>query len=189
MALMTAIVALSIDGVLPAFPQLGEQFQVSGAELPMVVSSLFLGLGLGQLIFGPLSDVFGRKKPIYFGLALFMLGSALSGMASHFPMLLLGRFLQGFGGAAPRIVSIALIRDEYSGKAMAQITSLVMTVFILVPAIAPSLGQGILWASHWRMIFFMLWAVSVVIWVWFGLRQHETLPKEKRKKLILEATH
>ncbi|MCB0420861.1 MAG: multidrug effflux MFS transporter [Bdellovibrionales bacterium] len=186
MAIMTSVVALSIDGVLPAFPLIKQEFSVSETEIPMVVSTLFLGLGIGQLVFGPLSDVFGRKKPIYVGLAFFMMGSIISSVATSLPMLLVGRALQGFGGASPRIVSVALIRDEYSGNAMAQITSLVMTVFILVPAIAPSIGQGILWVADWRWIFYMLVAVSLLVWVWFGVRQHETLTVEKRKSLTMQ---
>src|SRR5690606_34292512 len=95
----------------------------------------------------------------------------------------LGRFLQGFGGAAPRIVSMALIRDEYAGNAMAQIMSMIMTIFILIPAIAPTLGQLVLWFGSWRAIFIILFLVGLCGWIWFALRQKETLPKEKQKKL------
>ncbi|MGE3683882.1 MAG: multidrug effflux MFS transporter [Bdellovibrionales bacterium] len=187
MALMTSIVALSIDGMLPAFPKIGSDFNVHGADqIQLIIAMLFLGFGFGQFIFGPLSDVFGRKPPIYFGIAVFIIGSALSGFAPNFELFLLGRFLQGFGGAAPRIVSLALIRDEYSGNAMAQITSLIMTIFILVPAIAPALGQSILFLLGWRAIFIVLFAVGLGAWVWFALRQHETLPKHLRKKLTVQ---
>lgn len=183
MALMTSLVALAIDSMLPAFPKIGAEFNIRSAdELQMIVAILFLGFGFGQLIFGPLSDVFGRKPPIYFGIAIFIIGSILSGFAPSFEVFIFGRFLQGFGGAAPRIISLALVRDEYSGNSMAQITSLVMTIFILVPAIAPTLGQGILLLSGWRAIFIALFVMGVVVWIWFGLRQHETLPKSLRKK-------
>src|SRR5690606_29282412 len=140
MAFMTSIIALAIDSMLPAFPKIGAEFNVKTAdEMQMIIAILFLGFGLGQLIFGPLSDVFGRRPSIYFGFAMFVVGAVLSGFVPNFELFLFGRFLQGFGGAAPRIISLALIRDEYSGNAMARITSLVMTIFILVPAIAPSL--------------------------------------------------
>ena len=184
MALMTSLVALAIDSMLPAFPRIGTEFNIQTAdELQLIIAMLFFGFGFGQLVFGPLSDVYGRKPPIYFGIAIFIAGSILSGFAPSYELFILGRFLQGFGGAAPRIVSLALVRDEYSGNAMAQITSLVMTVFILVPAVAPSLGQLILFFSGWRAIFIVLFVVGLITWVWFGLRQHETLPKHRRKKL------
>lgn len=187
MALMTSLLALAIDSMLPAFDRIGSDFKVdSPDEIQMIVAILFLGFGCGQIVFGPVSDAYGRKMPIYWGIGIFMIGSILSGFSTSFEMFLIGRFLQGFGGAAPRIVSLALVRDEYSGNAMAQITSLIMTIFILVPAIAPTLGQGILMFSGWRAIFIVLFVVSAIVMIWFGLRQHETLPKEKRNKLSLK---
>lgn len=186
MALLTSIIALAIDSMLPAFPKIGETYGITEpSDLNLIIAVLFLGYGLGQLIFGPISDVLGRKTPTYYGVAIFCVGAILSGFAPSFEVFLLGRFLQGFGGAAPRIISLALVRDEYSGNAMAQITSLIMTIFILVPAIAPSLGQGILFFSSWRAIFIVLFIMGIAMWAWFGLRQHETLPPHARKKLSL----
>ena len=187
MALMTSIIALAIDGMLPAFPQISADFFVeSPSKLLMIMTVLFLGFGFGQLFFGPLSDVFGRKSPVYFGLVIFIIGSLLSSFAESYSIFILGRFLQGFGGAAPRIISLALIRDEYSGAAMAHITSLVMTVFFIVPAVAPIIGQTIMNVSSWRMFFMFLFLIGIIIWIWFGLRQSETLPPSKRKKLTLQ---
>ncbi len=184
MALMTSLVALAIDSMLPAFDKIGASFSVTSPDqLQLIIAVLFLGFGFGQLVFGPLSDVFGRKPPIYWGLAIFMAGSVLSGFSSNFEFFILGRFLQGFGGAAPRIISLALVRDEYVGNSMARITSLVMTVFILVPAVAPALGQLVLFFAHWRQIFILLFLVSLAIWLWFGIRQPETLSIEKRRVL------
>ena len=184
MALMTSLIALSIDAMLPAFPAIESAFAVSSKEnLQMIIAILFLGFGFGQLVFGPLSDVFGRKPPIYWGIAIFIFGSALSGFANSFELFILGRFLQGFGGASPRIISLALIRDEYSGDSMAQITSLVMSIFIFVPAVAPTLGQGVLYFYTWREIFIVLAVTATLVWLWFGLRQPETLLPVKRKRL------
>ncbi len=186
MALLTSLPALSIDSMLPAMQQIGTDFKViSPAEIQLVVAAQFFGFGFGQLILGPLSDVFGRKPPIYAGLGIFILGSIMSGAALNYDVFILGRFLQGFGGAAPRIIALALIRDQFSGNAMAQITSLVMTIFILVPALAPTLGQGVLLFSGWRAIFFVLFLVGVITWIWFGLRQPETLAKKARKRLTI----
>lgn len=184
MAFMTSIIALAIDSMLPAFPQIKAEFHILSPEkMQMIIAYLFLGYSFGQLFFGPISDVFGRKAPIYWGFAIFILGSMLSGFAVNFEMFLWGRFLQGFGGAAPRIISLALVRDEYKGNAMAQIMSMVMTIFILVPAIAPSLGQVILFGFGWRAIFIVLFIVGLSAWIWFGLRQKETLPKSMRRHL------
>ncbi len=184
MAVLTAISALAIDAMLPAFPKIAQDFNIQSADqIQLIVAVLFLGFGFGQLVFGPLSDVYGRKPPIYFGLAIFIAGAIMSGFAQSYEIFLLGRFLQGVGGAAPRIISIALVRDEYAGNAMAQITSMIMTIFILVPAVAPSIGQGILVFSGWRGIFIVLFVVALIGWIWFGLRQQETLPKERRSRL------
>lgn len=186
MAMLTSVTPLAIDGMLPAFPDIGHALNVgSSDQLQLIVAILFLGFGFGQLFFGPLSDAFGRKPPIYFGIVVFMVGAILSGVAETYEAFLFGRFLQGFGGASPRIISLALIRDEYAGDAMAKITSLVMTIFILVPAVAPALGQGILMFAGWRQIFILLFVMALLVFLWFALRQHETLPKERRKKFNL----
>lgn len=187
MALLTSVIALAIDSMLPAFPQIRAEFSISTPEqMQQIIAYLFLGYGFGQLFFGPLSDVFGRKNPIYWGLAIFIIGSVMSGFAPNFAIFLAGRFLQGFGGAAPRIISLALVRDEYKGNAMAQIMSMVMTIFILVPAIAPSLGQLILHVAGWRAIFVVLFIFGFINWLWFGFRQKETLPKVLRRNLSLK---
>lgn len=184
MAMMTALGALAIDGMLPAFPLIGQEFAVSSADhLHLIVSVLFIGFAVGQLVYGPLSDVYGRKPMIYWGIAVFVVGALISAFAPSLEILLLGRLLQGFGSAGPRIVSLALIRDQYAGDTMARITSLVMTVFILVPAIAPALGQGVMIMAGWRAIFSLLVILGLIVWVWFGLRQPETLSADKRKKL------
>jgi DHA1 family bicyclomycin/chloramphenicol resistance-like MFS transporter len=145
-----------------------------------VISALFLGLAVGMLIYGPISDSTGRKPPIYAGFALFVLGCLLSATATSFTVMLAGRFLQGLGAAGPRIVMIALVRDGYEGRAMARIMSLIMAVFILVPALAPAIGQGILLVAHWRAIFGVLLGLALISLVWFAFRQPETLVPGRR---------
>jgi DHA1 family bicyclomycin/chloramphenicol resistance-like MFS transporter len=185
-ALMVSLVALSIDAMLPALPAIG---QAVGTAHPndnqLVISSLFFGLAVGQLLYGPLSDSFGRKVAVHLGLGLFVAGSLVSLVASSLPLMLAGRVLQGFGAAGPRIVTIALIRDQYSGRAMAQVMSVVMAVFILVPALAPALGQLMLYVSHWRGIFAMFIVIAVMAGLWFAIRQPETLPRERRAEFRL----
>ncbi len=179
---MTAVTPLAIDGMLPAFPNIAAEFGVNSPDkIQLIIAILFLGFGIGQLVFGPLSDAIGRKSPIYWGLGTFAIGSVISGFANSYELFLFGRFLQGFGGAAPRIVSLAVVRDQFSGNAMAQIVSMVMTIFILVPAVAPSLGQGVLMLFDWRAIFILLFAMAALVWIWFGVRIEETLPVSSRK--------
>jgi len=144
MAFAMSLVALSIDAMLPAFPEMARDLQVTAAnDIQLVVSTLFIGLAIGQLFYGPLSDSIGRKPAIYIGFALFILGSLLSMTASDFSTMLAGRLLQGIGTAGPRTVAVALIRDRFHGSEMARVMSFIMTVFILVPIFAPALGQAI----------------------------------------------
>lgn len=181
MALMTSLVALSIDAMLPALADIGRELNTTDANQPqLVVSMLFLGLALGQVIYGPLSDSIGRKTPIYAGLAIYLVGSILCVFAWSFTAMLVGRFLQGLGVAGPRIVTLALVRDQYEGRAMARIMSLIMAVFIIVPALAPALGQGILTIADWRAIFGLLLTLAAVAFLWFSIRQPETLPRSRR---------
>lgn len=186
MALLISLVALSIDAMLPALPQIGTDLGVAERNhYQLVISVLFLGMAIGQLLYGPVSDSTGRKPAIYAGLAVFLLGCVLSVFATSFAVMLAGRFLQGLGAAGPRIVVVALVRDQHAGRAMARIMSFVMAVFILVPALAPALGQAILALAHWRAIFASFLALAVIAFAWFALRQPETLPRERRRPLRL----
>lgn len=180
-SLMMALTALSIDAMLPALAQIGSDLQVQNAnDRQLVISMIFVGLAFGQLFFGPLSDSTGRKPAIYAGLVLFMFGSLMSMFAVNFPMMLLGRLLQGVGVSAPRAVTLALVRDQFAGRGMARVMSFVMTVFILVPMLAPSMGQAILSFSSWRAIFGSFLLLATIALVWFALRQPETLAPENR---------
>jgi DHA1 family bicyclomycin/chloramphenicol resistance-like MFS transporter len=187
-ALMISLVALAIDAMLPALPAIGAELGArSENDAQLVISALFLGLALAQMVYGPLSDSFGRKPVIYIGFAIFIAGCLLSMLARGLEVMLLGRLLQGIGAAGPRIVTIALIRDQYTGRAMARIMSLAMAVFIMVPVLAPGIGQAILLVAHWRAIFVMLLAVALIALVWFVLRQPETLPPSRRAPFSLRA--
>jgi DHA1 family bicyclomycin/chloramphenicol resistance-like MFS transporter len=181
MATMTALVALSIDMILPALPSIGATLGVQRAnDSQLIVSLLFLGFGLGQFFYGPISENVGRKPAVYIGLALFSAGCLLALLARSFPLMLLGRVFQGVGVGGPRAMTIALVRDKFEGRAMARVMSLVMAVFILVPVIAPSIGQVILGFAGWRTIFGLYLTLGVVVWVWFAWRQEETLAPERR---------
>lgn len=180
-ALMTSLVALSIDAMLPALAAIGADLGARHAnDAQLVVSALFLGLAAAQLLYGPLSDSFGRKPVIYAGFVLFIAGCLMSALATSLTVMLAGRFLQGIGAAGPRIVIMAMVRDRYAGRAMARIMSLVMAVFIMVPVLAPGIGQIILMVAGWRAIFGLFLAVALIALAWFALRQPETLPASRR---------
>ena len=181
MSMMMSLLALSIDAMLPALPQIGRDLDVQNPNSrQLVISTIFLGLAFGQLFFGPLSDTIGRKPAIYAGYALFLIGVIISIFATSFPLMLFGRLLQGLGVSAPRAVSLALVRDRFEGRSMAQIMSFIITFIVLVPMIAPSLGQVILNFSGWRAIFGSFIILALFTLTWFTLRIPETLSAENR---------
>ncbi len=188
LAFMISIMALSIDAMLPALGVIGEDLQVANPnDAQLVISVMFFGFAIGQILAGPLSDSYGRKPVIFAGYGIFILGCLLSMVTESFEIMLVGRFLQGLGAAPPRIIGIAIVRDGYEGRAMASIMSVVMAIFILVPAIAPAIGQGILLIADWRAIFTLLLLIAVIAFLWFGLRQPETLQVKDRRAISLSA--
>jgi DHA1 family bicyclomycin/chloramphenicol resistance-like MFS transporter len=181
MAFLMANVAIAIDAVLPALFKVGESLNnANSTDLQLIITMIFLGLGFGQLIFGTLSDSLGRKPVVYLGVATFMLASFICIYAQSLEIMLLGRLLQGVGLSAPRTISIAIIRDSYSGDYMARIMSFVTVIFILVPMVAPLLGQLVILYYDWQMIFYFHLMFSALILIWFILRQPETLKLENK---------
>lgn len=186
MALTTSMVALSIDMMLPALPEIAGYYGITRVnDQQFLITFLFIGLSIGQLISGPLSDNLGRKPTVYIGLGVFVLGSILSYCAATFEMMLAGRFVQGLGAAAPRVVSIAMVRDRYEGREMARVMSYIMGVFILVPALAPAAGLAVMALSGWRVIFLVFVAMSAILLVWISARLEETLHPEDKRPLTL----
>jgi DHA1 family bicyclomycin/chloramphenicol resistance-like MFS transporter len=187
-ALVTALDALSIDTIIPALPAIGQDLGVAaGNDLQLLISLVFVGFAIGQLIAGPLADSWGRKPVIYFGLALYIAGSLLGMVAASFPVILAARLLQGMGASIPFTGTNALVRDLYEGAPMARIMSFIGTVFILVPMLAPLAGQGILMIATWREIFLLYLGLAIPAAIWFALRQPETLAREKR--VTISAAH
>ncbi len=185
-ALTTSLVAMSIDTMLPALGTMARELGAAQEnDRQLVLSTFFAGLSVGQLIYGPLSDQIGRRAALFFGIGTFVFGTVICAVTQSFSWLLVGRVLAGFGAAGPRIVSIALVRDVYAGRGMARVMSFVSTVFILVPVLAPSIGQGVLAVGSWRVIFAALVVVAIADFVWFALRQAETLPPERRVRFSL----
>ena len=176
-----SLVALSIDAMLPALGQIRDSLKIATAnDTQQIISYVFLGMAPGLLIYGPLSDSIGRKKPLYFGIIIFILGSALSALATDLNMMLTGRFLQGLGAASSRVVSLAMIRDCFRGREMAKVMSLIMVIFVLVPVLAPILGQGVLLISDWRTIFYSFIFLASLAAILLKIRQEETLAKKMR---------
>lgn len=193
MASLMSIVALSIDALLPALPIIGHDLGNDNAsDHQLIITMIFLGLGFGQLIFGPLSDAFGRKPMAYIGFGTFIIASIICVTTSSFEWMIVGRVLQGIGLSSPRTMAISMVRDSYSGDYMAKILSIVVMVFILVPVIAPSVGQILLQFYNWEAIFYMNLCFGIIIMLWFMKRQPETLLPDKRipftKKLFINGT-
>lgn len=187
LAYLMALVALSIDAMLPALGIMASDLGVARPnDIQLVVSSIFIGLTVGQLLCGPVSDAIGRKRMLYIGMALFVVGSLISYAAASLPIMLLGRAIQGLGVAAPRIVVVAIARDKYHGRDMAAVMSLVMGVFIMVPAIAPALGELIIHVASWRSIFLFYIAATFVAFLWAHFRLEETLPPQNRRSFCLK---
>jgi MFS transporter, DHA1 family, multidrug resistance protein len=186
MATLTALAALSIDMVLPALPAIGSSLGVARSnDNQLIVSLFFLGFGVGQLFYGPLSDAAGRKPAAFAGLALFSVGCVMALMSRSFPLMLAGRFLQGIGVAGPRTITLALVRDRFEGREMARVMSLITMVFILCPIVAPAIGQAVLAVSGWRAIFGVYLAIGLLATTWFALRQEETLATHRRIPLAV----
>ncbi|WP_370515185.1 Bcr/CflA family efflux MFS transporter [Paracoccus sp. S-4012] len=184
LAFVFATVAFSIDSMLPALPQIAAELvpeDVNRAQL--VLTSFMVGLGVGTLGAGPLSDAFGRKAVIAAGFLIYIAGAMLAIVAPTMETMLLARAIQGFGAAAPRIVSQALVRDLYEGREMARILSFVNMLFILVPAAAPAMGMAIIAVTGWRGVFGAFVVFGLVALLWVALRQAETLPAAARRPM------
>lgn len=181
-SMLTATGALAIDMMLPAFPSMRETFGLSesSTEVALVVTAFFVGLAVGQLVWGPLSDTVGRRRVLWAGLAVYAIGAIGAVFSPSLTALLLWRVVGGLGAASLRAVSQAVVRDLYRGEAMASVLSYVMAVFIAIPIIAPSLGAVVLLVWPWQAVFGVLAGFAVVMAVWL-VRMPETLSPEKRR--------
>jgi len=188
MAMLAATVAFSIDAMLPALPQIGlDLTPLNMNRAQLIVTSFVLGMGVGTMFTGPLSDAFGRKPVMVGGAIVYILACALAWQAQSLEIMLFARVLQGLGAAGPRVVAMALVRDLYSGREMARIMSFVMIVFSIVPALAPTLGHYIIIGFGWRGIFAAFVLFASIVMTWLIIRQPETLTAEKRRPLSVKA--
>jgi DHA1 family bicyclomycin/chloramphenicol resistance-like MFS transporter len=181
-ALLFSLIAYGTDAMLPAFGEMALDLQTANANRVQLIVALFVvGTGLGQLVAGPLSDAIGRKPVLIGGIGIFIGASIWAWHAQSLETLLVARFIQGLGVSAPRTVGMAMVRDLYAGRQMARVVSLAMMMFVLVPAVAPLIGQGIMIAFGWRAIFLSFVVLGLWIGLWLWLRQEETHVPEKRR--------
>jgi len=185
---LMASAALSIDLMLPAFPEMRQEFGMSpdSTQVSWIVTSYFLGLAVGPWLYGPASDRYGRRAPLFAGLTLFIVGALLASVAPSWGWVIAARFIWGLGTAAPRALSTAMIRDRYEGSAMAQLMSRMVAVFLLVPILAPSIGAGLINIAPWRIVFWVPAGAALILMIW-SRRLPETLALDKRRPFTWSA--
>lgn len=185
-ASLMALNALAIDVMLPALPYMGEALGITSEnERQFVISAYMVGFGIAQLAYGPLSDRFGRRAPIFVGLTIYVLAAIGAAFAPNFVMLLVIRAIQGVGAASTRVIATSIVRDCYSGRAMAEVMSLVFMVFMIIPIVAPGIGQLILLTAPWEAIFIFMAVLGTVICLISYFYLPETLAIGNRRPLTI----
>ncbi len=179
-----AMAAVGIDLLLPAFADMREEYGLApdSTRVSLLITAFFVGLAAGQIVYGPMSDRFGRKPMLYAGLVIYLTAAAAAAFAPSLNWLIVCRVVWGMGAAAPRSLAVAMVRDSFEGERMARTMSLVMATFISVPVIAPTIGAGIIAIFGWRSVFWFQFAIALVLVVWLT-RLPETLPPERRRSV------
>lgn len=185
---LMAMTALGIDLMLPAFPDMRAEFGMSSdsTQVAWVITAYFLGMAIGPWFYGPVSDRYGRRKPLYAGLVLYAVGASVSALAPVWSLLLVARFLWGVGASGPRSLAVTMIRDRHEGDAMARLMSMIMAVFMVVPVVAPSLGAGLIAVLPWRSVFWAPAGFALVMMLW-ARRLPETLDVSRRRPFTFSA--
>lgn len=187
-AALMALNALAIDIMLPGMQQIGASLGVTDENhRQLIIPVYFLGMAAALLVYGPLSDRFGRRKPLFVGLAIYIVAAFAAAFAPSFESLLLLRFIQGVGAASTRVIAVSIVRDRFGGRAMAEVMSLIFMVFMVIPVIAPSLGQLVLLFGDWHEIFLVMAAGALAITLWIFFRMPETQHPEDRRPISLAA--
>lgn len=187
MASLMAINALAVDMILPAFSQLRISFDLpeNSNIIAKSITYYMMGLGLGQIIFGPLSDSYGRKNVLFAGLSLYIIAALFASISQNLSFFIAARFMQGIGSSSARVLAIAITRDKFEGRMMAKVLSWIMMLFILFPIIAPQLGQGILLVLPWQFMFYLFCIMAIITAIWVYIRLPETLPPQNRRPLSI----
>lgn len=181
---LMALNALAIDIMLPGLQQIGASLGVTDENhRQLVIPAYFLGMAAALLFYGPVSDRFGRRKPLFVGLVIYIAAAAAAAFAPSFEMLLALRFIQGVGAASTRVIAVSIVRDRFGGRAMAEVMSLIFMVFMIIPVIAPTLGQLVLEFGEWHEIFLVMAGIAIAITLWAFLRMPETQHPEDRRPI------
>ncbi|WP_424237710.1 Bcr/CflA family efflux MFS transporter [Bhargavaea ginsengi] len=182
LGLLAILGPLNIDMYLPSFPEISRELGTGASQVQLSLTACLIGLALGQIVVGPISDAQGRRKPLIIGTSLFALASVFCALAPNITVLIIARFLQGFTAAAGVVLSRAVVRDVFSGREMTKFFSLLMVINAVAPVVAPMLGGAILAipSASWETIFYALALIGVLIVVIVGTKLKETLPPEKR---------
>ncbi|MBS9720694.1 multidrug effflux MFS transporter [Tianweitania sp. BSSL-BM11] len=185
-AAIMSLNALAIDIMLPGLQQIGSSLGVASENhRQFVITAYLLGMGFAQLLFGPLSDRFGRRIPLLIGVTTYVLAAVGAAFAPNFETLLLLRAVQGVGAASTRVIAVSVVRDVFGGRAMAEVLSLIFMIFMVIPVVAPSIGQAIMLFAEWHLIFGFMAALGFVFLVWIFFRLPETLHPEDTRQLRL----
>ncbi|WP_294239802.1 multidrug effflux MFS transporter [uncultured Sphingomonas sp.] len=184
-AALMALTALGIDSMLPALPAIGEALGASPMARPFVVTAFLIGFGVAQLVHGPLADRYGRRRVLIVALVIYIVTNGLAAVSASFPLLLAARVCAGAAIAATRVATVALVRDCYHGRAMAQVMSIAFMVFMIVPILAPAFGELVLLFGNWRLIFWTIAGLATLVLIWFSLRMPETLAPEAQLPISL----
>lgn len=181
-ALVMALNALAIDIMLPALPDIGDAIAVvSENHRQYVITSFLIGFGISQLIFGPLCDAIGRRKTFFIGVTIYIIAAILGSFTESFAAMITMRVIQGIGAGATRVVALSMVRDSFSGRAMAEVMSLIMMVFMVMPVLAPAFGQLIIMVGPWQSIYFAMAVIAIIALIWVTIRLPETLKPENRR--------
>jgi DHA1 family bicyclomycin/chloramphenicol resistance-like MFS transporter len=187
-AALMALNALAIDIMLPGLQEIGATLGVENENhRQYVISAYFAGMGLALLPYGPASDRFGRRPPLLFGLGIYVIAAFAAAFAPNFGVLLALRFIQGIGAASTRVIAVSMVRDRFGGRAMAEIMSLIFMVFMIIPVVAPGLGQLIMLFANWHFIFVSMATLALAISIWAFVRLPETMHPEDRRPFTLRA--
>ncbi|TCL74512.1 DHA1 family bicyclomycin/chloramphenicol resistance-like MFS transporter [Rhizobium sp. BK251] len=182
LGLLSAIGPFAIDMYLPALPSIGQDLSAENSLVQLSLLFFFIPFAVFQLFYGPLSDMWGRKLPLYLGIGLFAVASVGCALAQNIETLIAFRFLQGIGGAAGMVIPRAIVRDMHTGVQAARLMSLLMLVFSISPILAPLTGSGVIAFYGWRGVFWAVMIAALIGLILLATQLHETRPKEDRSE-------
>lgn len=187
-AALMSLNALAIDIMLPGLQEIGADLGVDNENhRQYVISAYFAGMAVALLPYGPASDRFGRRAPILFGLAIYVVAAIGAAFSTSFEMLLALRFIQGVGAASTRVIAVSMVRDCFGGRQMAETMSLIFMVFMVIPVVAPSIGQVMMFIGNWHFIFIAMGGIGLIIALWAAIRMPETLHPQDRRPFTLSS--